>query len=195
LARNYGTMKTATAAAIPGITFTSLGRRAGGGSENLNGWATSYVVGIIWPSDWDRVSWSSKILGWHETPASQAPTGLWGVNVTLSWKLCTFMLPLSERERCSKSSKHLLLAENDKNIFFQSQSLTLSPSNLLLTTFLFLTFVQYSSYCMLCSPFKFHNILGMVTYLPYLHFLSRKWSETWMPGMAYVTCISNLRYS
>ena len=57
------------------------------------------------------------------------------------------------------------------------------------------TFVQYSSYCMLCSPYKFHNILGMITYLPYLHFLSRKWSETWMPGMAYVTCISNLRYS
>ena len=51
------------------------------------------------------------------------PTALWGVNVTLSWKLCTFMLPLSERERCSKSSKHLQLAENDKNIFFQSQSL------------------------------------------------------------------------
>ena len=30
MARNYGTMKTATAAAIPGITFTSLGRRAVG---------------------------------------------------------------------------------------------------------------------------------------------------------------------
>ena len=104
LARNYGTMKTAatTAAAIPGITFACLGRRAGGGSENPGEWATSNVVGIIWPLGWDRVNWPAKIWGWHETPASQAPTGLWGVNVTLSWKLCTFMLPLSEWERSSK---------------------------------------------------------------------------------------------
>ena len=58
------------------------------------------------------------------------------------------------------------------------------------TTILFRTFVQkVLSYCLLCSPYKFHYILGIVTYLPTLPTFSIEkmvWNMNARNGICYM---------
>lgn len=109
------------------ITFACLGRRAVGaegvGGATCHGTIRFWQISETYHNQGGGGAYSAHYITWSPSDFLDLTRLCWA-SMSRSCGNCALLCSLSESERCSKSSKHLL-AENDQYIFFHSQSLTL----------------------------------------------------------------------